>query len=134
MQEWGGTAFTWADSDGKPAGGTTIWSVGPEEGDHYAPSRASFMINYRVNDLHALVAALKAEACNVLDKSDDSKYGEFAWVIDPEGHKVELWQPPPVHETHPRELRQFSAQRITCADRNWHRSARPGIQTSKRIK
>ncbi len=52
------------------------------------------MVNYRVEDLHALVAALKAEGCNVLDKIDESEYGKFAWVIDPEGNKVELWQPP----------------------------------------
>ncbi len=47
VQEWGGTAFTWAGSDGKPTRGTTIWSVGPEEGDQFAPSKASFMVNYR---------------------------------------------------------------------------------------
>ena len=94
VQAWGGTAFRWSDADGKPAGGTTVWSIGPEDGDSYAPSKASFMVNYRVADLHALVAALKAEGCHVLDKIDDSEYGTFAWVIDPEGNKVELWQPP----------------------------------------
>ena len=94
VQEWGGTAFTWTDSDGKPTGGTTVWSIGPEDSDQFAPSNASFMVNYRVEDLHAVVAALKAEGCNVLDKIDDSEYGKFAWVIDPEGNKVELWQPP----------------------------------------
>jgi predicted enzyme related to lactoylglutathione lyase len=93
VQDWGGTAFTWTDSDGRPTGGTTIWSIGPDEGDQIAPGKASFMINYRVEDLHALVAALKEEGCNVLDKMDDSEYGKFAWVIDPEGNKVELWQP-----------------------------------------
>ena len=56
--------------------------------------QASFMVNYRVEDLHAVVMAFKAEGCNVLDKIDDSEYGKFAWVIDPEGNKVELWQPP----------------------------------------
>ena len=59
-----------------------------------APSKASFMVNYRVEDLHAVVTALKAEGCNVLEKIDDSEYGKIAWVIDPEGNKVELWQPP----------------------------------------
>jgi dihydrofolate reductase len=52
------------------------------------------MVNYRVDDLLALVKALKEEGCNVLEKIDDSEYGKFAWVIDPEGNKVELWQPP----------------------------------------
>jgi len=94
VQAWGGTAFTWADSDGKPTGGTTIWSIGPEKDDQFAPSESSFMVNYRVEDLQALIAVLKAEGCHVLDKIDDSQYGKFAWVIDPEGNKVELWQPP----------------------------------------
>jgi predicted enzyme related to lactoylglutathione lyase len=89
VQAWGGTAFTWGD-----AGGMTIWSVAAENSDQFAPSGASFMINYRVEDLQALVAALRAEGCNVLDKVDDGEYGKFAWVIDPEGNKVELWQPP----------------------------------------
>jgi len=52
------------------------------------------MVNYRVEDLHALVNALRAEGCNVLEKIDDSEYGKFAWVIDPERNKLELWQPP----------------------------------------
>jgi predicted enzyme related to lactoylglutathione lyase len=94
VQTWGGTAFAWADSEGRPTGGTTVWSVATEGSDQFAPSQASFMVNYRVDDLRALVTALKAEGCNVLDKIDDSEYGKFAWVIDPEGNKVELWQPP----------------------------------------
>ena len=94
VQNWGGTAFTWTDSDGKPTGGMTVWSVFPEASNHFAPSNAPFMVNYRVEDLQAVITALKAEGCNVLDKIDDSEYGKFGWVIDPEGNKVELWQPP----------------------------------------
>jgi predicted enzyme related to lactoylglutathione lyase len=52
------------------------------------------MLNYRVEDLQALHKALKEEGCNVLDNVDESEYGKFAWVIDPEGNKVELWEPP----------------------------------------
>jgi predicted enzyme related to lactoylglutathione lyase len=94
VQDWGGTAFTWTDDDGKPTKGTTIWSVGDATGDHFAPGKASFMINYRVADLAALLALLRQEGCNVLEKTDDSEYGKFGWVMDPEGNKVELWQPP----------------------------------------
>jgi predicted enzyme related to lactoylglutathione lyase len=94
VQEWGGTAFEWADSDGKPTTGTTVWSVGDATSNAFAPSTASFMVNYRVADLHALVKALRAEGCTVLDKIDESEYGKFAWVIDPDGNKVELWEPP----------------------------------------
>lgn len=95
VQDWGGAAFTWTDAEGQPTGGTTIWSIGEAAGDHFAPSTAPFMVNYRVADLAALVAALKAEGCVVLEKTEDSEYGKFAWVMDPEGHKVELWEPPP---------------------------------------
>jgi predicted enzyme related to lactoylglutathione lyase len=52
------------------------------------------MVNYRVADVRALAQALRDEGCNVLDRIEASDYGTFAWVIDPEGHKVELWEPP----------------------------------------
>ncbi|MBI3716270.1 MAG: VOC family protein [Betaproteobacteria bacterium] len=92
--EWG-TTFTWTDADGKPMTGSTVWSVQRAESDNFAPSAAPFMINYRVEDLLGLVKVLREEGCNVLEKViDESEYGKFAWVIDPEGNKVELWQPP----------------------------------------
>jgi predicted enzyme related to lactoylglutathione lyase len=94
VQVWGGASFPWTDADGKPAAGSTNWLISPEKGEYFAPSPAPFMINYRVEDLLGLVRALKEEGCNVLEKIDDSAYGKFAWVIDPEGNKVELWQPP----------------------------------------
>jgi predicted enzyme related to lactoylglutathione lyase len=94
VQDWGGTAFNWSDADGKPTGGMTIWSIGSNQAEQFAPSKASFMINYRVEDVRALAAVLKEEGCTVLEKIDESEYGIFAWVIDPEGNKLELWQPP----------------------------------------
>jgi predicted enzyme related to lactoylglutathione lyase len=94
VAEWGGAAFTWTDGNGKPIGGTTVWSIGAADSGYFAPSSAPFMINYRVDDVHALVQALREEACEVLDKIDESEFGKFAWVIDPEGNKVELWEPP----------------------------------------
>jgi len=94
VQEWGGAAFSWADAEGRPTPGTTVWSIGTAGGEHFAPGKAPFMVNYRVDDLAALLAALRAEGCNVLDRTDESELGKFGWVIDPEGNKVELWQPP----------------------------------------
>ena len=94
VQPWGGAAFDWVDGEGKAYAGTTAWNIASLESDQFAPSTAPFMVNYRVDDLHALVKALKAEGCNVLEKIDESEYGKFGWVIDPEGNKVELWQPP----------------------------------------
>lgn len=95
VQEWGGTAFTWSDDAGMPTGGMTVWSIGAADGKHFAPSTSSFMVNYRVADLTALLKALREEGCQVLEKTDDSEFGKFGWVMDPEGNKVELWEPPP---------------------------------------
>ncbi|HVY41226.1 MAG TPA: VOC family protein [Polyangia bacterium] len=94
VQPWGGAAFAWTDAAGKPVAGTTAWSIAPQDTQQFAPSAASFMINYRVADLRGLVAQLKQEGCDVLDKVEDTEYGLFAWVVDPEGNKIELWQPP----------------------------------------
>jgi predicted enzyme related to lactoylglutathione lyase len=94
VQDWGGAAFRWTDEEGNPKAGTTIWSVGSADGEQFAPGKASFMVNYRVADLYSLLETLRNEGCNVLEKTDDSEYGKFGWVIDPEGNKVELWQPP----------------------------------------
>ena len=94
VQEWGGTAFIWADAAGNPMKGMTVWSIGPADGKHFAPSKSTFMVNYRVEDLAALLKALREESCDVLEKTEDSEYGKFGWVMDPEGNKVELWQPP----------------------------------------
>ena len=93
VQAWGGAAFHWANADGTPVTGSTAWEVG--DGSNFAPSSSSFMIDYRVADLQGLLKALREEGCEVLDKIvEDPKFGKFGWVMDPEGNKVELWQPP----------------------------------------
>jgi predicted enzyme related to lactoylglutathione lyase len=94
VQDWGGAAFRWTDAEGRPTTGTTVWSISGADSKHFAPGTSSFMVNYRVADLRALLQELRAEGCTVLDKIDDSEYGKFGWVIDPEGNKVELWEPP----------------------------------------
>lgn len=94
VEDWGGAAFRWAGPDNPAGVGTTVWSPFKQETEYFAPSQASFMINYRVKDLHALLAVLREEGCQVDDKVEESEYGAFGWVIDPEGNKVELWQPP----------------------------------------
>jgi predicted enzyme related to lactoylglutathione lyase len=85
--EWG-AAFNWTE------GGTTAWRIFPPQSKKFDPGTSPFMVNYRVADLHGLLTALREEGCNVLDKVDDSEYGKFGWVIDPEGNKIELWEPP----------------------------------------
>jgi len=78
VQDWGGTAFSWTDSEGKPVGGMTIWSIKPAEDDSFAPSTSPFMVNYRVADLRALLNVLREEGCNVLDKSTIRSLGSSA--------------------------------------------------------
>ena len=91
VQSWGGAAFDWNGPD-KPNGvGTTAWTLYPVDSKKID---APFMVNYRVADLRALLAALRSEGVHVEEKVDESEYGTFGWVIDPEGNKVELWQPP----------------------------------------
>jgi predicted enzyme related to lactoylglutathione lyase len=87
IEAWGGAAFQ--------GEGTTVWNVFEASSNYFDPSKAPFMVNYRVADLVALLAALRAEGCNVVDKMDDSEYGKFGWVFDPDGNKIELWEPPP---------------------------------------
>ena len=93
VEEWGGVSFRWVTPENPTGTGTTIWNPFKEDTSYFAPEK-SFMINFRVHDLHALVAALRTEGCAVDDKVDESEYGKFGWVQDPEGNRIELWQPP----------------------------------------
>jgi len=94
VEVWGGAAFNWAGPDNPGGVGTTVWSPVKEDAENFAPGAARFMINYRVDDLHALMAALREEGCEIVGKIDESEYGKFGWVMDPDGNKVELWQAP----------------------------------------
>lgn len=95
VEDWGGAAFSWGGPENPDGRGTTIWSPFAADSDYFAPGAAPFMINYRVEDLHALLAALREEGVPVDDRVEESEHGKFGWAIDPEGNKVELWQPPP---------------------------------------
>jgi predicted enzyme related to lactoylglutathione lyase len=92
VADWGGAIFQWGGPDSQP--GMTIWSPFAQDTDKMAPSSAPFMINFRVADLDALLAALRAEGCDVIGNAEPSDFGKFGWVIDPDGNKVELWEPP----------------------------------------
>lgn len=94
VQDWGGAAFPWTDDAGNATTGSTIWSISGNDNDYFAPSPSAFMINYRVAHLAALLETLRKEGCEVIDKTDSSEFGKFGWVMDPEGNKVELWEPP----------------------------------------
>lgn len=92
--EWGGAVIPFTDPEGGPMTGSTIWNITSAGSDYFGSSESRFMVNYRVADVRGLVAALREEGCNVVDKVEESEYGRFGWVFDPEGNKVELWEPP----------------------------------------
>ena len=92
VQEWGGAVLSWGTAE-NPAG-STAWSLCAADAAQFAPGTASFMINYRVDDLAGLLQKLRGQGCDVMDRVDESEHGKFGWVIDPEGNKVELWEPP----------------------------------------
>ena len=100
-ESWGGCAFVWREHD--PEGtANTHWSIFDADTTYMDPGTASFMINFRVANLEAMLAQLREAGCEVDDKIAKSEYGQFGWVVDPEGNKVELWQP--VSETPPDAL------------------------------
>jgi catechol 2,3-dioxygenase-like lactoylglutathione lyase family enzyme len=94
VQPWGGATFRWRDEEGPDSEGATVWSIFPETSDYFSPGTARFMVNYRVPDLAAVLAALRAEGCDVDERTDTSEFGKFGWVTDPEGNRIELWEPP----------------------------------------
>src|ERR1700720_1217181 len=77
VQTWGGASFTWTDGEGELVAGTTAWLITSEQSKQFAPSTSTFMVNYRVDELQALIKTLREEGCNVLDKIDESEYGKF---------------------------------------------------------
>ena len=92
VSDWGGAIFQWGGPES--SSGMTIWSPFAQDTNKMEPSSASFMINFRVAGLDALLAALRAEGCNVIDNTESSDFGKFGWVMDPDGNKIELWEPP----------------------------------------
>ena len=92
VQPWGGAAFRWGTPE-NPSG-TTTWSLASADTSQFEPSTAPFMVNYRVDDLATLLQSLQSNGCNVLGGPDELEFGKFGWVLDPEGNKVELWEPP----------------------------------------
>ncbi|SRR6266851_2825456 len=75
--------------------GDTTWSIFPASSRYFDPSRKSSMINYRVRDLDAMLAQLRAAGVTVDEKIDDTEFGRFGWAMDPEGNRIELWEPKP---------------------------------------
>jgi len=90
--EDGHADFVWGEKDNPDQTGRTVWSIFPADTDYFGPSRPAFMINYRVSNLDRMLEQLRAGGIHV-EKVEDYDYGRFAWITDPEGNRIELWEP-----------------------------------------
>jgi catechol 2,3-dioxygenase-like lactoylglutathione lyase family enzyme len=91
VQSWGGATFLWQRPEAPEPDGATVWSIFPASSTYFP---GSFMVNYRVPDLPRVLSALREEGCLVDDRIEESEFGKFGWVTDPEGNRIELWEPP----------------------------------------
>jgi predicted enzyme related to lactoylglutathione lyase len=92
LEPWGGAILRWPD-DHAADKGLTVWHVAKKDSDWFSPSSSSFMINYRVDDLAGLLDQLKTNGVKIVKGPEREENGAFAWVLDPDGNKVELWEP-----------------------------------------
>lgn len=88
--EDGYIVFEWGGANDS---GYSVWSAFDQKTTYMAPSTSTFMINFRVDDLDALLAVLKEEGVEVVGEPMVESYGKFGWILDPEGNKIELWEP-----------------------------------------
>jgi predicted enzyme related to lactoylglutathione lyase len=97
VEEYGGVTFregTLPDESVPRRQAYTVWSPFAADTDYFAPSEKPFMVNFRVTDLDALLSQLRAEGVMVDDRTEKSEFGYFGWAMDPEGNRIELWEPP----------------------------------------
>lgn len=95
VEEWGGASFHWRDAKQPAKKGSTIWSPFAADTKYFGSGKQGHMLNYRVANLKKVLAQLKKEGVWVDPKSGgDSEFGKFGWIMDNEGNRIELWQPP----------------------------------------
>lgn len=92
LESFGGAVLKWPDDKAEDKG-LTVWHIAEKESQWFSPSDSSFMINYRVDDLGEMIAQLRAGGVEIIQGPESHENGKFAWVMDPEGNKVELWEP-----------------------------------------
>lgn len=90
-----GASFRWIDLDNKEAKvpALTAWSPFKNDTTYFSPSEKQFMFNYRVENLVELLKVLKEEGVTIVGEIEEFPYGKFGWIMDPEGNKIELWEP-----------------------------------------
>ena len=87
------TSFQWINPHHPTAPGSTVFSFFKEDTEYFQPSGKEFMINFRVKDLKDLIATLEREGVKIVGAVEEYEYGKFGWIVDPEGNKIELWEP-----------------------------------------
>ncbi len=92
LEAFGGAVLRWPD-DPAADGGLTVWHLAARDSQWFSPSDSSFMINYRVDDLDELLAQLRTDSVAIVGGPESHENGKFAWIMDPDGNKVELWEP-----------------------------------------
>ena len=90
---WGGATFEWYEGTDSTKKGQTLWQPFPETTKHFEPSTKDFMINYRVDNLDALVEEFKKNGVTIVDTIQTVDFGKFIHILDAEGNKIELWEP-----------------------------------------
>ncbi|HEY7189370.1 MAG TPA: VOC family protein [Vicinamibacterales bacterium] len=88
-------AFEWRERDNPSELGSTTWAIFPDTTKYFLPSTAPFMLNYRVRSLDRMIAQLRAHGVQVEPRITEEAAGRFAWIMDPEGNRIELWEPGP---------------------------------------
>ena len=92
LENFGGAILKWPNDKAEDKG-LTVWVVADKDSEWFSPSKSSFMINYRVDDLGELLVQLRAGGVEIVGGPDSAENGKFAWILDPDGNKVELWEP-----------------------------------------
>src|SRR5579864_1221544 len=92
LNDWGGAALEWTEDKAEDKG-ATAWMLAAPTSKWFSPSESSFMINYRIDNMNEMIAQLKNGGVEILKGPEYHENGVFAWVMDPEGNKVELWEP-----------------------------------------
>jgi len=89
-----GAMFKFREHDNPEQEAMAVWGFFKKDSDYFDPSKKDFMINFRVRDLDGLLEKLKSQGIEQSGKMQEYEYGRFAWIVDPEGTKIELWEPP----------------------------------------
>ena len=97
LEPWGGVVLRWPDDNAEDKG-LTVWHVAEKDTKWFSPSQSSFMVNYRVDDMAGLLAQLREAGVEIVGGPESHENGKFAWIMDPDGNKVELWEPMPSDE------------------------------------